>query len=340
MSTLALALMLALSNCVKEDHPEPEPEPTAPDSELVDQINAIEVAQVTLVAPAPVQQTAGGVEQSAQTIAFNQGISSLTPGGPIPAAVTGGANAISAALSASEISALNSVSQATIDAIKNGGALPAELQAILDKAAANPALAAYLPKLTLPTVNGVTIGARTGAVEGTAGVEEIEVTDECINAANAAFQTAKTKLDNSRDTQLAGAATAYATAIAAVATAQSTCVSSVPAIFTPLRADAESQFNSLNAALDANQASLGSLYVLVKAQVLVVYLGYLSSLNDLQAASTQACSAVATAATTAAGAARDANNASIAAAYGTALAAADDLRKALIQSCHNQGGGL
>lgn len=334
--TYGLALMFLMYNCKKKDT-----DPLTPDQGLVDEINKIDVEKVTLIPAAPVVATESKIEASAEAAAVNNAISEMATSGVVPESLKSAGATISASLSESEVAAMSSLTPEMLAAVEAGGALPANIQAIMTKAAANPALAKFFPQVTLPTVNGVELkGMRTSGIEGTEAVEAILVNDACLAAAEAAFQEVKTKLDASRATQLAGVATQYAADIAPLAAAETACTAALPTKYDALRAEEKAAFGTLNSLLDTQQGVLGPLlYIQMKVQIYIAYLGTVTSLNQLQVADSQACLAKTVAATNNAQAARDANTAAVEAAYATALAAATTAKGELAESCHNQGGG-
>lgn len=329
-----LALTLVMYNCKKD-----EPFPTEPDSELVDEINAITVTPITLTQPAAVTTTPSTITASAKATEVAGAMGSLSSG-TVPASVNTAAGEVTAALTPAEVTTLSTVTPATIAAVAAGGALPAELQTVMTKVAADPALAQYLPQFTLPTVNGAPVGGRSGAVEGIEEVEGVLVEDACVQAAAAVYEAVKVKLDAAKAAEDAKVAAAYSAAIAPLAAEQTSCASGIPAKYAALRAAGQAQAAQAMADIDAAQAVIpAALYPVLKALVNIQLLGYLTSLNTLQAADVAACAATLTAKTAAAAAARDADLAASTAAYQTALAAAQAKRIELGESCHNQGGG-
>eukprot|EP01034_Spumella_vulgaris_P046635 gene46635-58149_t len=227
-----------LFNCKKDDT-----DPTAPDTKITDQLKAITMPTVALDAPAPVVVTPASVTASAQATEVNGALGGIAASGTVPASVAAASSAVSSALSASDVAALNSVSSATLSSIAAGGAVPADLKAALDKAKANPALAAYFPKFTFPTVGGVALsGTRIGATDAVDKVEKIAVDDACTKAAADIYNPVKAALDASKASQTTAVNNAYATAIAPIAAAQTACESSAStAVYDGFRSTANTQ---------------------------------------------------------------------------------------------------
>jgi hypothetical protein len=333
-----LALTLVMYNCKKKE----EPFPTTPDTEVQKELEAITVAPVTITAPAPVTSTPATLTASAQATATANDMAQLK-NGTVPASVQTASNEVKAVVSAAEINTLSSVNASTVAAVAAGGALPANLKTIMDKVTASPAMRAYLPTFTLPTVNGTPIPARSGVVEGTEGVEGlegIEVEDACVQAANTAFDGVKTKLDATKASETTKVTTAYSAVIAPLAADEAACKAGIPTKYAAFRTAGQAQATQALADLDAAQSSIpADLYPVLKAFINIQLLGFLSSVNTLEAAEVKACTAITTAKTAAAAAARDADLAKVNENYNTALAAAQAKRTELVQTCHNQGGG-
>jgi hypothetical protein len=329
-----LALMLVMYNCKKKD-----PFPTEPSGPGLEELNKVKVDPITPTAPAPVTAVPGSVAASTEAAAVNNALAGIATSGVIPASVTTTAAAVSAALPAADITALAAVTPTTIAAIAAGGAVPADLKAIMDKVAANPALQAYLPKITLPTVNGVTVTGRIGAVEAIEAIESVQVEDACLVSAEAKFQEKKAELDAAKATEEGKITTTYNTAIAPLAADETSCKASIPAAMNLYRAGIQAQIDKAFADLEAAKDKLGSLYPTIYALLSVQAIGAFSSLPALEAASVKACAAITTAKTAAAQAARNADLAKVTTSYNTAIAAANAAKGKLLESCHNQGGG-
>lgn len=344
MMLCLLVLSLVMYNCSKKD----EPLPDKPDQGKVDDLNNIEIAPVTVTPPAAVATTEASVEVSAKATEVNGALGGIAASGTVPASVSEAAAAVSAAVPAADLATLSAVTPATIEAVKAGGAIPAEVKAALDKAAANPAVQAYLPKFTLPTVGGVTVTGRVAAsgvsaTTANAGISDAieaiqEASDACIANADGVYNTKKAALDATKATNDAAATTAYNTAVSAIP-AVGACTDPLTAKYAALRAAVDTQVNQALADVDAAQAVLGDLYPILKTLINIQALNAYAGLNTVQAAEITACTVASTQRLAAATAARDLNIAASQAAYATALAAANVARTALIQSCHNQGGG-
>jgi hypothetical protein len=339
LSLLAILLTgLFLYNCKKK-----EADPLEPDSGLVDEIGKIDLPEIELEAPAPVTSTPAEVKISPAAAALATGITSLTPGGPIPEAISGAAADVSAALSESEISALSSIDNSVIDAVSAGGELPAALQAVVEKVSADPKLKAFLPTFTLPTVNGLPVSGRTGNKAGTDHVldfNDVAVSDECLEKANEEFALAKSRLDASRDTKLQGVAAAYSAAIAPLAANETSCTAALTTTYASAMDAALAIGSAANASLEAVRSTLGDeLFKTLQALTNISFLAHLNALNSAKAADSTLCTQITAVATQAAQDARDTNTQKVESAYQTALSEATDLRSKLLSSCHNQGGG-
>jgi len=347
LSVCSLAMTLAMYNCKKKD----EPFPTEPPTELVNKINDITVTPITITAPAAVTTTASSITASPEAAAMGTALSSLASSGTVPASLTATGTAVTTAIPAADMATLSAVTPATLAAVKAGGAMPADVKAALDKAAANPAIQAYLPKFTFPTVGGKTINGRVGAVgaatattttaaaAGVEAVEAVQIDDACIAASEAAFQTAKTKLDAARDAEIVKVQAAYTAAITPLAAAETTCQASVN--YTAQRASVDTQIAQALANLEAGKAALtaAGLYDAFVTLVNVQALGAYSGINLLESADKAACTAARTARTASAAAARDLDLSKVQAEYTTKIAAANAVKTELLASCHNQGGG-
>ena len=335
LAALSLMMTAMLFNC-KDDKTDPK----APSTDVSNELKALDLPAFTPKTTS-VPVTAGAVTASAKTTTISTDLAAMATTGAVPASVKEANASLTSALSASELAALSSVSPATVEAMKTSGTIPAELKAIVDKAYANAALAAYLPVVTAPKVNGVAVAA-TARIGGTDAVEKTEgvlVDDACITAANALFTAAKAKLDASRATQEASVAQAYATAIAGVANGQTACGATATATAATSRTAAAAFLTQLLNFATTNQAALGDNYVGLVEQAYLNYAATIASTNQLEILDKQACASVATATPAAAAATRTADLATIKTNYDAKIADANRLKGEAVESCHNEGSG-
>lgn len=309
-------------------------------------LDNIKLPDVTPTAPAAVSVTAASVTSSTAAAAVTSGLSSLTATGTVPASVQQAAADVNKAVPATQAAALAAAFTPTvINSLSSGGTLPADLKAQTDAIASNPALQAYLPKFTLPTVNGKAVGGRIGAdggikVDATVAQAFATTDDACTNAANAAYTAAVAGLDGAKASQTATITAAYNTAVAAANAEAAPCKSGLPAKYDPLRASATQALNAGLANLEPARAILGEdTYNLLKVLYLVAYANTISGLTTLQNAESTACDSVASAKVANAAAARDRDLGTINSNYNAAVATANAARNQAVASCHNQGGG-
>ena len=302
--------------------------------------------EITPTAPATVSVTAASVTSSTAAGAVSAGLSSLSATGTVPAAVQQAATDVNKAISSASASQLSaSFTPEVIKTLSTTGALSADLKAQLTSLSSNPALKAYLPTFTLPTVNGKAVGARVGTVSSDNIVATIVTTvgvqddDACKAAANAAYNTALASLQATQTSQSAAINATYAQAQASIAAETAPCKAGLSAKYTPLRAVTQQTFDAGMASLDANKAVLGDLYTPLR----LLYLAALVNANDLftkvQTAEETACDATGAAKLVNAQAARDKDLSTINSNFSTAVAALKTTLANATKSCHNQGNG-
>lgn len=329
-----------LFNCKDDD--DKKADPTTPDTAISNQLKALDLPAFTPTV-ATVTSTPGAVTASAKTATLVTDLSAMSTTGTVPASVKEANASLTSALTETELAALGSITPEAIEAMKTSGTIPADLKAIVDKAYANATLAAYLPAVTAPKVNGVAVTApATARIGGTDAVEKTEgvlLDDACITAANALFTAAKAKLDASRATQEAGVATAYATAIAGVATGQTACGATATTNAATARTAAATFLTQLLNFATTNQAALGDNYVRLIEQGYLYYIAAIGAANQLEILDKQACASIAAATPAAATAARTADLATIKTNYDAKIADANRLKTEALESCHNEGSG-
>lgn len=330
-----LAVLLVMNNCKQQDA-----DPLIPNQALITELNKIDIEKVVLVKSEPVAATDSKIDVSAKVAVLTADIAGMSSTGVIPASVKTSADEITVAFAPAEIITLQTITPEIISALAAGGALPSNLQLILNKATGNSALVAYLPKITLPIVAGTEIkGARIGTTESIEKIESTATNDACLTAAEDACQSVRTKLKDSRTTQLTGASTAYDDEVATLGTTESSRIAAILPKYSVMRTQAQSDADKLSALLDAGKNILGNRYAPLKAQMFLQLLGYFNALNILQEADKKACIAKTIAATSNAQNSRKKNIDAIEAAFAKALALVEKAKSGIAQSCHNQGGG-
>lgn len=333
---LALMLVLLMYNCKDKDEAFPE----TPSSSILDEMTKVELTTVTITAPAAVANTPASVTPSTQYSELLTSVHAMASGEAINTSVTTAGTAMTSALTAAEISTLDAISPQAITTAFQTGVLPADLSAILTKAKANPAIAAYMAKFIFPTIAGVEVkGLRVGSTGTTAATARVAVEDACIAASEAAFKTVKDRLDASKVAEEAKITSAYNGWIALIAPAQAECSTAVTPTYTAYRTAAQTQALAFLADVELSKTGLGDIYPQIKGLVNLSLLDYLNSVFALEAADKNKCIVYSAAITTAAKFAQADNLAKVDANYKTALAQATELKKEAIESCHNQGGG-
>ncbi|HEV7349181.1 hypothetical protein [Telluribacter sp.] len=322
----SLLATLTLYNC--KDHETPPPIP-----DFNNELSGITVETVTIAPPAPVT-----TQPATFTAPTNTTISSYSGGAPT-AAMQSTATTVSNTLSTSEVSAVNAITPAQLDAIANGGTLPSELQTALDKIKGNAGLTSFLASFSLPTVNGTVVNGRTGLPESIEKVMGTQADDACVKAAQDALANVINKLKADAKTQQDKVDADYQKQVADAATAETSCKAGIPANYTTLRTNTKTQFSGILANLDANQAALGSFYGLLKALVTVQYGSTLAAINSLEKADLAACTQKKEATIANANAAKAANTGKVTEALNKGLKTASDKIAELVKACHNQGGG-
>ncbi|GAB3555210.1 hypothetical protein [Spirosoma fluminis] len=341
---LASGLMLGatLYNCKTKDV-----ESLTPFTYTFKGLDDVKLPEVKATAPAAVSVTAASVTSSTAAAAVTSGLANLTATGQVPAAVQQAAADVSKAVSPEKAAQLAaSFTPAVLNTLSTTGALPANLQAEVKAITSNPALKAYLPTFTLPTVNGKPIGGRLPAKPANTVVPVTPVAysttddDACKAAANAAANTATQNLEATRTSQAAAINSAYTQNTAGVAAEAAPCKAGLPAKYDPMRASAQQTLNDALANLEAGRSILGEdSYSLLKAFQLAAYSDAAGMYNTLQAAETAACDATGAAKLANAQAARDADLGSITSNFNAAVARLTAARNSAVASCHNQGGG-
>lgn len=337
---LAMCLVVGLYNC-KPKETEPEIPDFGKEFENVKPLPAI-----TQSTPAAVTTTPAKVEVSAAASAAASGLAS----GTVTAAVTSTAADMAKAVSPEKATSIAAAfTPAVLTTLSSGGALPASLQADINALKSNAALAAYLPKVTAPTVNGapVSILIEKG---NNSDIESLPLSypsfavagtsSECTDAAEAAVAAAKKILADSKAANEKIVNDTYNTAAAAVSS--TSCKSTVTAGLTANLAAAKT-------ALDAGIAGITKMITdktvteangaLLKA---FAYSNYAISVEAFKTSSdqaTKACDAEGAAKIAALKAVQTKDLATIKAAYDAAIAPINTANEANYKKCHDQGQG-
>ncbi|MFD2934165.1 hypothetical protein [Spirosoma flavum] len=298
---------------------------------------------VKTTTPAAVSVTAATVTSSTAAAAVTAGVAGITASGQVPASVQQATTNVAKAVSPDKATAISAeFTPGVIATLTSTGKLPASLKAEVDAIATNPALQAYLPVFTLPTVNGKAVGGRVAAPVTIEVVHSIQDagTDACKAAANAAFATAKAGLDAQRQTQSAPINAAYTQAVSTANGEVAGCQAPIPAKYSASIAAAQSTLGTALAALSSARSILGE-----ERYALLVVLSYVSFSQivggyvTLQTAETNACSLTKDAKITNAQTARDADLSQITSNYNSAVSTLTTALAQAVASCHNQGNG-
>ncbi|GAB4024774.1 hypothetical protein GCM10028773_48350 [Spirosoma koreense] len=301
-------------------------------------LDNIKMPDLTPTAPAAVTVTAGTVTSSTLTSAVTSALGNISATGQVPEVVQQAGASVGQAVSAEKAAALTS-------SLSPDMTLSADMKQQIAAIASNPALKAYLPTMTLPTVNGKPIGARLAA-QTVATVAAAKAAlldgdaDACKAAAAAAYNTVAQSLDATRASQTASVNATYAQLEAAANSDVNSCQAGVPAKYDPLRTTLKTQLTSTLATLNSIKGTLGdALYNQLALMAYVSYFQAVDNVDTIQAADVKACTATRDAKIAAAQVARDTDLGRINTSYNTVLATAAAARDKAIASCHNQGTG-
>ncbi|NBA85267.1 hypothetical protein GVN16_05815 [Emticicia sp. CRIBPO] len=337
---LAMCLVVGLYNCKPK-----ETEPEIPDFEEGYK-DVKPLPAITPSTPAAVTTTPASVTASAAASAASSGLAS----GSLTAAVTSTAADVAKVVSAEKAETIASAfTPNVVSTLQSGGALPASLKAEIDALKGNAALAAYLPSVTLPTVNGAPVSLLIEK-ESKENSESLPLSypsfsvagtaSECTDQASAAYESAKKILDDSKTALEKTVNDTYNSASAAISSA--TCKTSVTANFT---AGATAAKAALDASLSGIQklvtdktitATQGSLLTLFAYFDYSVKIG---ALVTTATASTKACDTEAAARIAALKAVQTTDLGKIKTSYDAALAPLKVILEANFKLCHDQGQG-
>ena len=338
---LAMCLVVGLYNC-KPKETEPEVPDFGKDFENVKPLPAI-----TQSTPAAVTTTPAKVEVSAAATAAATGLAS----GTVTAAVTSTAADMAKAVSPEKATSIAAAfTPAVLTTLSSGGALPASLQADINALKSNAALAAYLPKVTAPTVNGAPVSLLIEKGITNSDIESLPLSypsfavagtsSECTDAATAAFNAAKKILNDSKAAQDKIVNDTYNAGVALISS--TSCKASATASLTAGLAAAQTALNAGIAGIDkmvADKAITEAIGSLLKAFAYANYAITVEAIKISSDASVKACDAEAAAKIAALKAVQTKDLATIQAAYNAAIAPVNTLGEAAQKKCHDQGQG-
>ena len=339
LSLITLFLMaMSLYNC--------KPEPSEPEvPKFEEEYKDVKLPDVTPTKPAAVTMTTGSVQASAAVADLSTGLASgtVTPG--ITAAATEMQKIIAPEAAAKLTEAFT---PAVIKSMTSGGTLPANLKTQLDAIASNPSFAAYLPKITYPTVNGKPI---TGFIKETnsIGNESIsvfpdyavaQITSPCTIAARDAYNAVRKTLDEGRTAQRTAILNEYNTSVSAANATATAGKNGLAAIYNSQRNTATQSLNQALAILETSKATLGNdFYNMLTLLYLSSYNSVIEVFNLLQKADEAAYNNAATEAIANAATARDNDYGRVQTNYNNSLALIDTKLEASFKTCHDQGQG-
>lgn len=345
MGTMSLGILMCLSlgfNSCKTKEAEPEIPDFSKGYENVKPMPA-----VTPSTPAAVTSTPATVTASAALLEVGAALAS----GTVTPAVTKASEDIAKAVSPAKAAELvNAFTPTVLASLKSGGALPATLQADMASLAANPALAAYLPKVTPATVNGTTVNGFVAPKLGKSNAEPTFVIESsnavaainsaCTDQAQAAYNTAVKTIDDSKTANEKIVNDAFDALLAAVN--PESCKATAATVAAASIAQASALIDASIAGIDAAVAS-GALSAALGANIKVLtYLGVKTQMDAIESAragSVASCDVAATAQRTSINAARTSDLAGVTASYNAAVAPLRTILSANIQTCHDQGMG-
>ncbi|RYU93733.1 hypothetical protein [Emticicia agri] len=343
-ASLGLALFLAMSlyNCKPKETPFEVPD-------FNSGYKDVKLPDLTQTQPAAVTSTPGSITASTTATAASTGLAS----GTVTAAVTSTATDIEKVVTPTEAGNLAAAfTPAVVNTMLSGGAIPTDLSAQMKVIAADPALAAYLPKVTNPSVNGVVV---SGFIKETVlpgkdadlpliTMPDFDVTDvtatPCTEAAANAFAAAKKILDDTKSTQEKTVNDAYASRVAGAnsATCKSSATTALTAAATAAKTKLDQQLAGLNTLL-TNKTISQNTYNLLSFFVYFDLYNSVVAATGFYAATIKACDVTADATIAAAKAAQTADLAKIQTAYTTSLTGIQTKLNADMKTCHDQGQG-
>ncbi len=298
-----LGLVAVLYNCKTKDV-----DSLTPFTYTFKGLDDVKLPPAPNTAPVAVSATQATVAPSVATAAVASGLADIKASGQVPAAVQQATADIGKVVSDAKADQLIAAFTPTVlDNLAKGGTLPAALQAEVTAMANDPALKAYFPTFTLPTVDGIAVGGRAGGITEAIAVANAALDqDACKAAANTGFNTALDALTKAKDAQVAQINSIFAQRAGATKADVAPCKSTATTNY-------NSQVSALNAAKDKMLADLdGAIsilsdrqYKLLKVLIFSSYSDTMSILDKVMKASDKACDSISSAKDAQAAKARD-----------------------------------
>ncbi|GAB3180913.1 BAR domain-containing protein [Telluribacter humicola] len=297
-------------------------------------LEKVDLPQVTLERPAPITVSPGAVTVSA--LGATAG-TELSGAGKLSASTEQFANAVINTAPKAEASAvIRETNSATLTQIMSQKAYTGAQKGFINSFKSLPAQAAgFMPQLTLPVVQGKPAAARTGAVEETSApvlIEEVmKGEDGCKSSALEALQKVLQKLQDKKGDQLDKAEAEYQKALKEARSggqceADKNRKSAVQEL--------DKKYKKLYSDLEKNKKNTTS-----AAALNALFYAELDAINTIYQQELTACTQAQSLREAAALAALNANKQSIEAGYKKEADKATGIANAIIAACHNQGGG-
>lgn len=338
LKQLAYGLVLAatLYNCKPKDV-----ESLTPFTYTFKEFENIQLKEVTAVTPEPVVTKEAVITASAEAVAVNDALNSLSSGTP-NAVLTKVINQVNQVMPAEKAQALAaSLTPEALNELATTGTLPTTLQSDFSSLVGTKALQAYLPKYTMPEVGGKSVTAR-GSVPAVEAVEVARLTasvDACVNAAQASYNKSVQVLNDAKTKQTADVNAVYNQVISTINSSEPDCGRSVRAKYSALRGQIRESFNEAMADLRANRNGLGDNYAPLLVFLVSNYVETLSIYLRLELAELNSCRLSKDAKLAAAESARTRTLNEITSNFNSAVSQLNTILSRAIASCHNQGGG-
>ena len=356
--SLVLLAAMGLYNCKPK-----ETTPEIPDFETG--YKDVKLPDLTQTTPAPVTTVPGSVTTSTVATSASSGLAS----GTVTAAVTSTATDIQKVVSPSDAGKLAAAfTPSVVTTMLSGGAMPASLSASMKSIASDPSLAAYLPKVTYPSVNGTIVTGLSkeiilpssgdipvvtalikAATPSTKDVPFLTLRDytvagvtasPCIEAAYDAFEASKKTLNDNRTSQEKTVNDTYNSRVAGInsTSCKSAATAALTSAATAAKAKLDQQIAGLNTLL-ANKTITQDTYNLLSFFVYFDLYNSVVAATAFYTATVKSCDVATDTAKAAAKAVQTTDLARIKATYDATLAGMQTTLNNSFKTCHDQGQG-